>query len=232
MAMNAQGDLQLFDQASAKGRILSAALEQASTKSWSDVTLGDIADAAKVSLAEMRDLFASKSAIVAALLRAVDREVLSRVDRAQGQGKRDLLFDVIMTRFDVLAPYKAALKSISEAGGADISLAGPLLSSQHWMLQAAGIDTEGPGGALRVAGMAGIYASVFRTWLDDDDPGHARTMAALDRRLRRGERTLQAADGVASAVHRLASDARSVLRSAMQAGRKARSAPDPEPPKS
>ena len=40
-----------------------------------------------------------------------------------------------------------------------------------------------------MAGLASVYASVFRTWLDDDDPGLARTMAALDRRLRRGERT-------------------------------------------
>jgi hypothetical protein len=29
-------------------------------------------------------------------------------------------------------------------------------------------------------------ASVVRTWLDDDDPGLARTMAALDRGLARG----------------------------------------------
>jgi hypothetical protein len=42
---------------------------------------------------------------------------------------------------------------------------------------------------VKVAGLASVYASVFRTWLDDDDPGLARTMAALDRRLRRGERT-------------------------------------------
>ena len=57
------------------------------------------------------------------------------------------------------------------------------------MLHAAGIGTDGVEGGLKVAGLASVYASVFRTWLDDDDPGLARTMAALDRRLRRGERT-------------------------------------------
>ena len=42
------------------------------------------------------------------LLRAVDDEVLKRAaKRAEGQEKRDLLFDIVMTRFDVLAPYKA-----------------------------------------------------------------------------------------------------------------------------
>ena len=45
---------------------------------------------------------------------------------------------------------------------------------------------------MRVAGLGMIYASVFGIWLEDDDPGLARTMAALDRRLRRGERTCAA----------------------------------------
>ena len=36
--------------------------------------------------------------------------------------------------------------------------------------------------------LALLYASVLRTWLDDDDPGLARTLAALDRGLARGAR--------------------------------------------
>ncbi|MFZ0851546.1 MAG: TetR/AcrR family transcriptional regulator, partial [Hyphomicrobiaceae bacterium] len=172
----------MIDPSTPRGRVLLAALACAADRSWAQVSLLDIAEHAKVPLGEMRDLFASKSAIIAELMRTVDREVLQRVDRAQGQEKRDLLFDVLMTRFDVLSPYKAALKSMAKSGGAELSLAGPLLSSQHWMLQAAGIDSSGPGGALRVAGLVGVYASVFRVWLEDDDPGHARTMAALDRR--------------------------------------------------
>jgi ubiquinone biosynthesis protein COQ9 len=33
-----------------------------------------------------------------------------------------------------------------------------------------------------------LFASVLHTWVDDDDPGQARTMAALDRALGRGQR--------------------------------------------
>ena len=43
---------------------------------------------------------------------------------------------------------------------------------------------------LRVAGLASIYAKVFRVWLDDSSPGLDRTMAALDRRLKAGEEWL------------------------------------------
>jgi ubiquinone biosynthesis protein COQ9 len=208
----------MIDQSTPKGRVLAAALECAARRSWAELSLADIAGQAKVPLGEMRDLFSSKSAIIAELLRAVDREVLTRIDKAQDQEKRDLLFDVLMTRFDALAPHKAAIKSMAQAGG-ELALAGPLLASQHWMLQAAGIDTSGPSGAMRVAGLAGIYASVFRTWLEDDDPGQARTMAALDRRLRRGERTLRQVEGVASAVRQFANAAPAFLKRLGEAAR-------------
>ena len=200
---------------SPKGRILAAALACAAQKSWEDVTLLDIAEAANVSLGELRSALASKTDIIAALLRAVDDEVLKRAPkRGEGQEKRDVLFDIIMSRFDVLAPYKAALKSIHASGGADFALAGPYLSSQHWMLQAAGIGTEGAGGALRVAGLGLTYASVFRVWLEDDDPGLARTMAALDRRLRRGERTLDGIEQLGSAFSRFGQAFQELTRAA------------------
>jgi AcrR family transcriptional regulator len=216
----------MLDQTTHKGRILSAALGCAARTSWSEVTLADIAGAAELPLADFRDEFASKTEIIAALVRAVDDEVLKRaVKRGEGQEKRDALFDIVMTRFDVLGPHKAALKSINASGPADFALAGPFLSSQHWMLEAAGIATDGPTGALRVAGLGLAYASVFRTWLEDDDPGLARTMAALDRRLRRGERTLGGIESVASALNRFATDAPGFLRSVLRG----RAKPDPTP---
>ena len=224
----------MIDQSTPDGRVLAAALECAAARSWAEVSLLDVAERAKVPLAEMRASFPSRSAILAELVRRVDAQVLSRTQRAEGQEKRDLLFDVLMTRFDVLAPYKAAVKSIAGSGNADLTLLGPLLSSQHWMLQAAGIDTSGPSGALRVAGLAAVYASVFRTWLEDDDPGHARTMAALDRRLRRGERALRQLDGTAATFARIATSAPALLRALLRGGGKGArdSAPasEPEPP--
>ena len=131
-----------------------------------------------------------------------------------------------MTRFDVLGPYKKALKSIHASGPADLALAGPVLASMHWMLEAAGINSEGAGGRLRVTGLAAVYASVFRTWLEDDDPGHARTMAALDRRLRRGESAIRNVEQVTSVVQRIATDGPAFLRSVFQG----RPTPPPTPP--
>ncbi|MFZ1071029.1 MAG: hypothetical protein WAN73_10425, partial [Methyloceanibacter sp.] len=68
------------------------------------------------------------------------------------------------------------------------------LAAQYWMLAGAGAKLEGPGAALRVAGLASIYGKVFGVWLDDGTPGLDRTMAALDRRLKNGEEWLARAE--------------------------------------
>ena len=53
-----------------------------------------------------------------------------------------------------------------------------------------GIDHTGPGSLVRTQGLALVWGQVMRVWLDDDEPGHARTMAELDKRLRQAERSI------------------------------------------
>jgi hypothetical protein len=74
------------------------------------------------------------------------------------------------------------------------------------MLHGAGITTDGLDGNVKVAGLVSIYLPVFGTWLEDDDPGHAKTMAALDRRLRRGGDFYQGMESAVGGVTRIAGD--------------------------
>ena len=55
---------------------------------------------------------------------------------------------------------------------------------------------------MRAQGLALLFASVLRTWVDDDDAGHARTMAALDRALARGQRWSGFLDDLCRMRHR------------------------------
>jgi ubiquinone biosynthesis protein COQ9 len=189
----------MLDQLTIRGRLVTAAMKLAAERPWSEVTLTQIAEAASVSLVDVRNEFSDKGEVLAAFVRFVDDAVLARApQRTGGQPSRDALFEVIMSRFDVLAAYKPALKSIAEAWPLDTSLACAMGRSQSWMLRAAGIRADGLDGSLRALGLGALYASVYRTWLSDDDPGLAKTMAALDRRLRRGERALQNVDDAVS----------------------------------
>ena len=82
--------------------IIESALTLAASRGWARVGLGDIAEAAEVSLAELRAEFSSKSAIVAAYAAAIDREVLAARDpEMPGRPATERLFDVLMKRFDL-----------------------------------------------------------------------------------------------------------------------------------
>jgi len=65
-----------------------------------------------------------------------------------------------------------------------------LMRSMRWMLAAADIRTVGVRGAIAVKLTAAAYLSTLRIWQGDDSADLARTMAALDARLRRIERWL------------------------------------------
>jgi len=204
--------------------VVEALMDLASTRSWNEIEIGDIAKAANVSLAEFRDLFPSKGAVLGALSRQIDRQVLegTTADLA-GEPARERIFDVIMRRFDALEPYKRAPRRISQDLQYEplslTALNQVALNSQRFMLAAAGINTEGPLGALKLQGAVLVYANTMRTWLDDDDPALARTMARLDRELRRGERILEGAED----LRRLSAPLRAVGRAFMQGRRPSRS---------
>ncbi len=196
----------MIDSTTPKGRILDAALALAAERPWAEVTVADIADRAGIPLVDLKAEFDGKTAMLSAFSALVDDEMLRRAPRrTPEQSTRDALFEVIMSRFDTLAPYRVALKSIVGSGIADPSHLRAVMNSQHWILAAAGVQNDGAAGLARAAGLATIYASVFRTWLDDEDPGLSRTMAALDRRLRRGETTLKSLDDACTGVQRVAS---------------------------
>ena len=173
-------------------KIVEATMALAQEMRWQDITLAAIAERAKIDLAALRDAYDSKLAILEDFARRIDLAVLKTGDDDMADEiARERLFDVIMRRFDALAPYKPALRSLDTCARRDPVLAlslGRIASiSQSWMLTAAGIDTAGLLGQVKSKGLVLTYTRVFRIWLGDDDPGLARTMSALDRELRRGE---------------------------------------------
>lgn len=202
----------MLDGATNRDRIIAAALRLAERRGWRDLSLGEIAAEAAVPLVELRKEFQSKAQILAAFSRALDLAVLEKFPAPGADVARDRLFDVLLTRFELMQPYRAAIRRIRDDVGSSLgeSLAQmrPALKSQYWMLAAAGISGEGGTGFMRVQGLLSIYGRVFSIWLDDDDPGMARTMAALDRRLRRGESVMRGIERFRDGLESLASSLR------------------------
>jgi AcrR family transcriptional regulator len=173
------------------GRVFAAALKLAAERGWSAIALADIATAAELSLADLYAAYPSKTAILEALSRDVDRRVLTGVEVDATETPRDRLFDILMKRFDALAPYRDGLAAVARDARRDPTIglchAGQLRRSMAAMLEAAGISSAGLTGALRTRGLAAIYLATLRDWFRDDTADKAKTMAALDGRLRRAE---------------------------------------------
>jgi AcrR family transcriptional regulator len=174
-------------------RIVLALLALVAEQPIERIGLAEIAERAGVSLAELRGEFATPLAILAAHVKDLDRQVLAEIDHdLDEESPRERLFDVLMRRLELLAPHKEAVRSLLRSARRDPPLALALnalaVRSQQWMLTAAGIGASGPKGVVRAQGLALLFAQVLRTWVDDDEPGLSRTLAAMDRELARGQR--------------------------------------------
>jgi AcrR family transcriptional regulator len=178
--------------ASEADRIIDAALALVATEGWRRLSLAAIAAAAELPILQVYRVFRSKQAILCGLFRRVDEIVLAEPAATEPDERpRDRLFDLIMRRFDALQPYKGALDVLRRELPGDpvtaLCAGSSLLRSLRWMLEAADIPTGGVRGAIVVRLAAAAYLSAMRIWHQDDSTDLARTMAALDARLRRIE---------------------------------------------
>jgi len=176
-----------------RDRIIDAAMNLIADRGWSRLTMSAVASAAGVPLLQVYREFASRQAILRAFFRRIDEQVLAvPVEPEADERPRDRVFDLLMRRFDALTPYRGALEALARELPRDplnaLGAGARVLHSIAWMLDAGGISTAGVGGVIAVKLTAAAYLATARTWLRDDSPDLASTMAALDRRLRGIER--------------------------------------------
>jgi AcrR family transcriptional regulator len=182
-----------------RGKIVDALMELAASRRFEDITIRDISKAAGVSLADFRDAFPSKGAVLAGLSRRIDHAVLSQDNgELADETPRERLFDVLMRRLEVMAPYREGLREVTawlrREPGAALAINRVVMSSMRFMLESAGIEAEGASGAIKLQGLALAWGRILETWLDDDEPALSKTMAELDRVLTRGERAVAGVD--------------------------------------
>jgi AcrR family transcriptional regulator len=196
-----------------KDAIISALIELAGERHWEDIPLTDVATRANVSLSTFREFFPSKGAVLAAFLRKIDKIVLDgTMSESADEPSKERLIAVLRRRLDALAPHKVGLEGIYEWSARDpfaaMALNKLMINSMRFMLEAAGIDSEGPVGALKLQGLVIVWRRVMRTWFSDNDPDLAATIAVLDRELTRGGRFIAHAED----LNRLTSPLFSIAR--------------------
>jgi hypothetical protein len=165
-----------------------AALSAAPAKPWRETTLADLARVAGRPVADFYP---------ATLGDAVDC-VEEAFDRAMGvgavdpdQSARDRLFDIIMRRFEAMEPHRAALAAMEQGHERDPVAMGAAhqrhVRAARWALTLAGLEADGMSGNARAQGLGVIVGQARAAWRGDDAGDFSRTMASLDKNLRRAE---------------------------------------------
>ena len=206
-----------------RGKIVDGLMELASERRFEEISVRDICKAAGVSLADFRDAFPSKGAVLAGFTRRIDRIVLAQDDgELADENPRERLFDVLMRRLEAMAPYREGLREVTawlrREPTAALAMNQVAMNSMRFMLEAAGIEAEGASGAIKLQGLAFAWARIVQIWLDDDEPALSKTMAELDRVLTRGERAVAGLDRVSA----LATPFGALAKAAFDAGRRVR----------
>ncbi|HYA79405.1 MAG TPA: TetR/AcrR family transcriptional regulator [Methylocystis sp.] len=195
--------------------IVDALMRLAARRSFADIAISDIAREAGVSLADFRDAFPSKGAVLGGFSRRIDREVLEHLSAEhEDEPSRDRLYHVLAARLKALEPYREAVIAIVEWAEKEplssAALNREVVNSMRFMLEAADIDSEGPVGALKLQGLAFAWTRVLDAWREDQPGETHRALAALDRELNRGEKFIDRAEDIAritepfrAAAHRM-----------------------------
>ena len=173
-----------------RAALAEAALTIAADKPWSTVTLHDIAAKAARSVADFYPLTAADA--FDCVDERFDREAARAAPHADAATPtRDRVFDVAMARFEAMEPHRTAVIALDKAIEWDPLAQAASFARQtrtaRWLLALAGADGEGVGAAARTQALALVMRQSRAAWLQDDAGDFAKTMAALDKGLRRAE---------------------------------------------
>lgn len=164
---------------------------RAHAQAWRKVTLRDIAEGAGVTFADVYAAFPTPADLVAGLIDDATDAAIAQPVPDTSLSPKDRVFDAAMNAFDALKDRRQGVGDMVAAyrfdplGGAPVWRAIGRLARVS--LERAGVGASGLTGAARVAALTRTLFLVIGVFAEDDD-GLARTMAALDTRLREAER--------------------------------------------
>jgi hypothetical protein len=167
-----------------------AALTLAASTPWREVTVARLAQAGGRSLADLYP--ATLWEAVDCVEEAFDRAIADGAEKlTSDQTVRDRLFDLIMRRFEAMEPHRTAVIAMEQGLDRDPTLMA-FAHQRHvrcarWVLALAGLEADGMTGQARAQGLAVIIGQARAAWRGDDAGDFAKTMASLDKNLRRAE---------------------------------------------
>jgi AcrR family transcriptional regulator len=175
-------------------RLIAAAFAEAERRGWRGLTIPSLAKRAGLTVGEAYKVAPDMASLLDVYAGRLDAEVAQELGLQPSTGPwRERVFDAFMLRFDAMLKDRDALRVIFIDDSRDVvALPRALMRARRSMarmLDAAALSDDALVARAASLALVPLYARIFKVWLKDE-PDQAKTMAALDKALRRIERWL------------------------------------------
>ena len=169
-------------------KIAEITLKKLANKSWSKLSLDDVLTKS----IKKKKIINTKNDLLKNLNRYVDSILIEKTKYLENSTTKDMLFEVLMTRFDVLQENRISFINIYNALKKSpkniLNLFPSFLESMIVTAELANFNVNGIKGSIRLKGILIIYLITFYIWLEDNTLSLEKTMNALDKNLDQAEK--------------------------------------------
>ena len=157
-------------------------------KDFHEIEIAEIQKKTKISSKKFFQLFKTKEDIIISFFKRIDQNLEKKIKKkGLGNNIKDNLFEICMTRIDLLHPYKKNLHnfylSFQKKPNLFIKLYKSFFKSMENNLQLSRINLEPIKKNLKVFIFSFLYLSIIYEWFKESSNNNEKIMATLDQRL-------------------------------------------------
>ena len=157
-------------------------------KSWNSISLEQVLKNIKVK----KNYIKTKFDLLKPVSKYVDYLLINNTKSLEISSTKDMLFEVLMARFDILEANRKAFiqiyKILKKNPQEFIKLLPIFLESMIITAELSKYNVNGLKGVIRLKGLMLIYFFTFFQWMDDKESSLEKTMTALDKNLDQAEK--------------------------------------------
>lgn len=170
--------------------VIAATFGMIAEKGLGKVKLSSLARKFKVPLTEFYAVYPTVESVLHCYIDQVDAMMIESVDpdyETNGT-KRDLYFDMFMSRFDALQEHRDGVKRwLAELPKHPTLWATTLKRWDQSLSLMLDMAQDSPLFPVKKIGLAGIYLATMRAWMQDETPDMAQTMVSIDKSLAKAD---------------------------------------------
>ena len=154
-------------------------------KSWSNLSIKEIKLKSKVKL--FSNLIKNKQELLNNINSYFDYNLILNSKKIENSNSKDMIFEILMMRYDVLQDNRKAVLSIFKSFRNNpkelVCMLPKLLTSIEMMLNCVKISSKSIVGKIKIKGVLIIYLTTFLVWTNDETESLEKTMTFLDNSL-------------------------------------------------